>query len=241
MRGRWCKRGGGLLCTLPCHHSILLCLYTRFFKVSTRRLSKFTGETAGGRTISPTPGVALNLSLVSTASSDRLKRVTTSRKRLADRRALLMLLFFRAFFCSSCYKKAGECFILEVRESSDRQGMGDETGFPYQVNDNNAYQICFETLFLFFFKKADHHNETSAVFLLLKRLNKLKAYRRSTRYKGGASTKVQQCTAWTLHIFGCFVNVEGDVLNRIDWRRDSIFNTPGEKRLCDYGYFAPNK
>ena len=49
-------------------------------------------------TIAPTPGTQLNLSFVSTASKDRLRRVTTSRIRVAVSREVLLDLFLLAFF-----------------------------------------------------------------------------------------------------------------------------------------------
>lgn len=52
--------------------------------------------------MAPTPGMRLNLSFVSTASKDRLRRVTTSRNRVAVRREELLHLFLLALFWSSC-------------------------------------------------------------------------------------------------------------------------------------------
>lgn len=52
-------------------------------------------------TMAPTPGTELNLSFVSTASRDRLRRVTTSRNRVAVSRAELLDLFLLAFLWSS--------------------------------------------------------------------------------------------------------------------------------------------
>lgn len=54
-------------------------------------------------TMAPTPGTQLNLSFVSTASRDRLRRVTTSRNSVAVSRAELLDLFFLAFFWSSWF------------------------------------------------------------------------------------------------------------------------------------------
>lgn len=69
--------------------------------------------------MAPTPGTQLNLSFVSTASKDRLRRVTASRNKVAVSRAVLLLLFFLAFFWSSWL-----CVLCFVGEPGDRKSAG---------------------------------------------------------------------------------------------------------------------